>query len=241
MPSLARLPTRKNPPISLEGPAPLWQAFVREWTKGKPVAKFEPPKGVVRAEIDAWSGGQRGPWTRESTSEWFITGTQPGAKGAIDEPGLLYTNSCGFWTVDPLKAELGRDPRPEEIAEEAGVTADKVELALSVADTVSLEQPIGEDGAQLGDFIEDEDAADPVQMTEEMDVANSLRVSIERLPEREGRILALRYGFYDGVPRTLEEIGDEFNLTRERIRQLEKLALCRLRHPSFGIREADLV
>ena len=109
-----------------------------------------------------------------------------------------------------LKAELGRDPRPDEIAEEAGVTVDKVELALSVADTVSLEQPIGEDGAQLGDFIEDEDAADPVQLTEEMDVANSLRQSIERLPEREGRILALRYGFYDGVPRTLEEIGDEF-------------------------------
>jgi RNA polymerase primary sigma factor len=140
-----------------------------------------------------------------------------------------------------LKAELGRDPKPEEIAEEAGVTVDKVELALGVADTVSLEQPIGEDGAQLGDFIEDEDAADPVQITEEMDVANSLRKSIERLPQREGRILALRYGFYDGVPRTLEEIGEEFNLTRERIRQLEKLALCRLRHPSFGIREQDLI
>jgi RNA polymerase primary sigma factor len=130
-----------------------------------------------------------------------------------------------------LKAELGRDPRPEEIAEEAGVTVD----------TVSLEQPVGEDGAQLGDFIEDEDAADPVQLTEEMDVADSLRRSIERLPMREGRILALRYGFYDGVPRTLEEIGEEFNLTRERIRQLEKLALCRLRHPSFGIREQDLI
>ncbi|MFO7548286.1 MAG: sigma-70 family RNA polymerase sigma factor [Acidimicrobiia bacterium] len=140
-----------------------------------------------------------------------------------------------------LKAELGRDPRPDEIAEEAGVTVDKVELALGVADTVSLEQPIGEDGAQLGDFIEDEDAADPVALTEEMDVADSLRKSIERLPIREGRILALRYGFYDGVPRTLEEIGDEFNLTRERIRQLEKLALCRLRHPSFGIREQDLL
>jgi RNA polymerase primary sigma factor len=140
-----------------------------------------------------------------------------------------------------LKAELGRDPRPEEIAEEAGVTVDKVELALGVADTVSLEQPIGEDGAQLGDFIEDADAADPVQITEEIDVADSLRKSIDRLPQREGRILALRYGFYDGVPRTLEEIGDEFNLTRERIRQLEKLALCRLRHPSFGIREQDLV
>jgi RNA polymerase primary sigma factor len=140
-----------------------------------------------------------------------------------------------------LKAELGRDPRPEEIAEEAGVDVAKVELALGVADTVSLEQPIGEDGAQLGDFIEDEDAVDPVRVTEEMDIANSLRRSIDRLPEREGRILALRYGFYDGVPRTLEEIGEEFNLTRERIRQLEKLALCRLRHPSFGIREQDLV
>jgi RNA polymerase primary sigma factor len=140
-----------------------------------------------------------------------------------------------------LKAELGRDPKPHEIAEEAGVTVDKVELALGVADTVSLEQPVGEDGAQLGDFIEDEDAVDPVRVTEEGDIADSLRRSISRLPDREGRILALRYGFLDGVPRTLEEIGDEFNLTRERIRQLEKLALCRLRHPSFGIREADLV
>jgi RNA polymerase primary sigma factor len=140
-----------------------------------------------------------------------------------------------------LKAELGRDPRPAEIAEEAGVTVDKVELALGVADTVSLEQPVGEDGAQLGDFIEDEDAVDPVRVTEELDIADSLRRSISRLPDREGRILALRYGFLDGVPRTLEEIGDEFNLTRERIRQLEKLALCRLRHPSFGIREQQLI
>jgi RNA polymerase primary sigma factor len=140
-----------------------------------------------------------------------------------------------------LKAELGREPKPEEIAEEAGVNVDKVELALGVADTVSLEQPVGEDGAQLGDFIEDEDAVDPVRVTEELDIADSLRKSVERLPIREGRILALRYGFYDGVPRTLEEIGEEFNLTRERIRQLEKLALCRLRHPSFGIREQDLL
>jgi RNA polymerase primary sigma factor len=139
-----------------------------------------------------------------------------------------------------LKAELGRDPRPAEIAEEAGVTVDKVELALGVADTVSLEQPVGEDGAQLGDFIQDEDAVDPARVTEELDIANDLRRSISRLPHREGRILLLRYGFLDGVPRTLEEIGDEFNLTRERIRQLEKLALCRLRHPSFGIREQEL-
>ena len=102
-------------------------------------------------------------------------------------------------------------------------------------------RPIGEDGAQLGDFIQDEDASDPSLIVQDLDVAESLRDSISRLPEREGRILALRYGFYDGVPRTLEEIGEEFDLTRERIRQLEKLALCRLRHPSFGIREQDLV
>ena len=140
-----------------------------------------------------------------------------------------------------LKAELGRDPKPAEIAEEAGVTLDKVELALSVSDAASLEKPVGEDGAQLGDFIEDQDADDPVEVTVEMDVSDCLRRSIDRLPYREGRILSLRYGFLDGVPRTLEEIGEEFNLTRERIRQLEKLALCRLRHPSFGIREQDLI
>ncbi|MCY3652222.1 MAG: sigma-70 family RNA polymerase sigma factor [bacterium] len=140
-----------------------------------------------------------------------------------------------------LKAELGRDPKPAEIAEEAGVTIDKVELALSVSDAASLEKPVGEDGAQLGDFIEDQDAADPVEVTLEIDVSNCLQRSISRLPYREGRILSLRYGFFDGVPRTLEEIGEEFNLTRERIRQLEKLALCRLRHPSFGIREQDLI
>jgi len=140
-----------------------------------------------------------------------------------------------------LKAELGRDPKPAEIAEESGVTVDKVELALGMADTVSLEQPVGEDGAQLGDFIEDQDAVDPVRVTEELDIADSLRRVISRLPGRESHILSLRYGLLDGVPCTLEEIGEEFNLTRERIRQLEKLALCRLRHPSFGIREQDLI
>jgi len=103
-----------------------------------------------------------------------------------------------------------------------------------------LEQPVGEDGAQLGDFIEDGDAVDPVKVAEDSDIADSLWASISRLPDREKRIVALRYGFLGEVPRTLEEIGEEFNLTRERIRQLEKLALCRLRHPSFGIREEDL-
>jgi membrane peptidoglycan carboxypeptidase len=100
-------PRAKDPPISLTAPAPLWHAFVRDLTAGDPVTDFEPPDGVVRATIDAWSGGAPGPWTRETTSEWFLAGTQPGAPGAVDPPALLYDSSCGFWTVDPLKAELG--------------------------------------------------------------------------------------------------------------------------------------
>jgi RNA polymerase primary sigma factor len=138
---------------------------------------------------------------------------------------------------DRLKAELGRNPEAEEIAEEVGVSVDRVELALAVTSPVSLHQPIGEDGAQLGDFIEDRDAVDPVRVAEAMGLAERVRELLESLPEREAKIVAMRYGLDDGVPRTLEEIGEEFNLTRERIRQLEKLALCRLRHPASGLHD----
>jgi membrane peptidoglycan carboxypeptidase len=100
-------PRAAKPATSLTGAAPLWHAFVRDLSRKKPVASFKPPKGVVRARIDAWTGGRPGPWTRETVSEWFISGTQPGAKGAVDPPGLLYTQACGGWRVDPLKAELG--------------------------------------------------------------------------------------------------------------------------------------
>jgi len=135
---------------------------------------------------------------------------------------------------ESLKAQLGRDPNPGEIAEEAGVSVERVERALAIAHTVSLDQPIGDDGAQLGDFIEDRDAINPVQVVEETSLSKGLRELVARLPERDAKIVAMRYGLDDGVPRTLEEIGEEFNLTKQRIRQLETLALCRLRHPSFG-------
>src|SRR2546423_12609252 len=92
-------PRSKKPAISLTGAAPLWRAFVRELTAKQPIASFSPPKGVVRANIDAWTGGRPGPWTRDKATEWFIAGTQPGARNAIDPPGLLYTRACRGWRV----------------------------------------------------------------------------------------------------------------------------------------------
>jgi membrane peptidoglycan carboxypeptidase len=100
-------PRSAKPATSLTGAAPLWHAFVRDLTRKLPIATFKPPKGVVRARIDAWTGGKPGPWTRDTVTEWFINGTQPGAKNAVDPAGLLYASQCGAWRVDPLKAELG--------------------------------------------------------------------------------------------------------------------------------------
>lgn len=100
-------PRSKEPAISLTAAAPLWHAFVRDYTKSWPVTAFKPPKGVVKATIDAWTGGKPGPWTRAKTTSWFIAGTQPGAKKAIDPDGLLYSRSCGGYRVDLVKAELG--------------------------------------------------------------------------------------------------------------------------------------
>jgi membrane peptidoglycan carboxypeptidase len=100
-------PRSKKPAISLTAAAPLWRAFVRDLTAKTPIATFKPPKGVVQARIDAWTGGKPGPWTRDTITEWFISGTQPGARNAVDQPGLLYTQSCGGWRVDPVQAELG--------------------------------------------------------------------------------------------------------------------------------------
>jgi peptidoglycan glycosyltransferase len=100
-------PRSRDPAISLTAAAPLWHAFMRDYTNGWPLARFKVPKGVVKATIDAWTGGAPGPWTRAVTTSWFIDGTQPGGPDQIDPNGLLYTNSCGSWRVDPVKAELG--------------------------------------------------------------------------------------------------------------------------------------
>ena len=100
-------PRSRKPATSLTGAAPLWRAFMRDYTKDWAATSFRRPKGLVQARIDAWSGGRPGPWTRDTTTAWFIRGTQPGGKNAIDRDGLLYRVACGGWRVDPVKAELG--------------------------------------------------------------------------------------------------------------------------------------
>ena len=110
-------PRSKRPATSLTAAAPLWRAFVRDYTSGWPVAKFTAPKGVVTATVDAWSGGKPGPWTRLKTRAWFIDGTQPGARRAVDPDGLLYTRACGSYRVDPLKAELGPTAWDSDVAD----------------------------------------------------------------------------------------------------------------------------
>jgi penicillin-binding protein 1A len=100
-------PRTAKPATSLSAAAPLWRAFVRDYTRDWPVSDFKQPSGVVDARIDAWSGGRPGPWTRDTRQELFINGTQPGAAGAPDQAGLLYSRACGGWRVNPLQAELG--------------------------------------------------------------------------------------------------------------------------------------
>ncbi len=130
--------------------------------------------------------------------------------------------------------ELGREPTPAEIGEKMGMTADRVREIMKVAlDPVSLETPIGEEeDSHLGDFIPDVDTPAP----EEAAAATILREVIERelgtLTDREARVIRLRYGLEDGRSHTLEEVGKEFEITRERIRQIESKALRKLRHPS---------
>lgn len=133
-----------------------------------------------------------------------------------------------------LLQEYGREPTSEEIAEEMGITVEKVrEIKKISQDPVSLETPIGEEeDSHLGDFIPDEDIPSPVDAAAYSMLQKQLREVLDTLSEREKKVLILRFGLDDGRPRTLEEVGKEFNVTRERIRQIEAKALRKLRHPS---------
>jgi RNA polymerase primary sigma factor len=133
-----------------------------------------------------------------------------------------------------LLQELGREPTPEEIGEKMDMTADKVREILKISqEPVSLETPIGEEeDSQLGDFIEDGEAVVPPDAASFSMLQEQLSMVLDGLSDRERKVIELRFGLMDGHPRTLEEVGREFGVTRERIRQIESKTLCKLRHPS---------
>ncbi|WP_322759318.1 MULTISPECIES: RNA polymerase sigma factor [unclassified Frankia] len=133
-----------------------------------------------------------------------------------------------------LLQDLGREPSPEEIAKEMDLTPDKVREILKVSqEPVSLETPIGEEeDSHLGDFIEDCDAVVPVDAASFILLQEQLDSVLHTLSDREKKVIQLRFGLTDGHPRTLEEVGREFGVTRERIRQIESKTLSKLRHPS---------
>ena len=142
-----------------------------------------------------------------------------------------------------LLQELGHDPTPEEIAEEMNMPVEKVRDILKIAqEPVSLETPIGEEeDSHLGDFIPDEDASEPAEAASFTLLKEQLAEVLSTLTPREEKVLRLRFGIEDGRTRTLEEVGKEFNVTRERIRQIEAKALRKLRHPSRSKKLKDFL
>lgn len=142
-----------------------------------------------------------------------------------------------------LLQELGREPTPEEVADRLGVPVSRVREVLKISrDPVSLDTPIGEeDDSHLGDFIEDDSALSPADSATFSMLREELETALESLTDRERQVVQLRFGLIDGRARTLEEVGKEFNVTRERIRQIEAKALRKLRHPSRSKRLKDFL
>ena len=142
-----------------------------------------------------------------------------------------------------LVQELGREPSAEELAKEMDMPVDKVREIMKIAqEPVSLETPIGEEeDSHLGDFIPDDDIPAPADAAAFTLLKEQLMEVLDTLTDREKKVLTLRFGLEDGRARTLEEVGKEFNVTRERIRQIEAKALRKLRHPSRSKKLKDML
>ena len=142
-----------------------------------------------------------------------------------------------------LVQELSREPSPQEVAERMDISVEKVQQIQKIAqEPISLESPVGEEeDSNLGDFISDPHALDPYEYTAKMKLREELDEVLGTLTEREERVLRLRFGLIDGRQRTLEEVGKEFNVTRERIRQIEAKALRKLKHPSRSRKLKDFM
>ena len=179
---------------------------------------------------------------RRFEGDWLLRDLHDLAHAVDADLHLLRDLLRGRFAAELLQ-QLGREPTPEEIAKEMEIGVDRVREIMKIAqEPVSLETPIGEEeDSHLGDFIEDQDAPAPADAASFMLLKEQLEDVLDTLTPREEKVLRLRFGLDDGRARTLEEVGQNFGVTRERIRQIEAKALRKLRHPSRSRKLKDFL